>query len=65
MHDKGNNLHEMRIEANDSVIKPFKKVIHRTVGFQQYCPRPPINKIELNSILQFVNILLELYIVTI
>ena len=40
-------MHEMRIEANDSVIKPFKKVITKTVGFQQYCVRPAINKTEL------------------
>ena len=34
VHDKGeNNQHEMRIEANDYNIAPFKKVIPRTVAF--------------------------------
>ena len=37
----------MRIEPNDINIKPFKKTIPKTVGFQQYCVRPPINKVEL------------------
>lgn len=40
-------MHEMHIEPNDAYIKPFKKVITKTFGFQQYSVRPPINKIEL------------------
>ena len=37
----------MRIEPNDVNVMPYKKVITKTVGFQQYSVRPPINKTEL------------------
>ena len=37
-------MHEMRIEPNDSNIKPYKQAVTKTFGFQQYSMRQPINK---------------------
>lgn len=50
------NQHEMRIEVNNfnkltlpnnAALRPYSKEILRTVGFNQYSNRPPINAIAL------------------
>jgi hypothetical protein len=48
-HKGANNSHVMSVELNDQSIKPFKNQILRTVGFDQYSKRDPINKRELKN----------------
>ena len=46
VHEKGiSNEHEMSVQPNNCNISPFKQkqAVAKTMGFQQYSPRPAIN----------------------
>ena len=42
-HRGMHNQHELSVLPNDPVIKPYKEMITKTIGFEQYSDRQPIN----------------------
>jgi hypothetical protein len=48
-HKGADNSHIMSVELNDQSIRPFKGTIPKTVAFDQYSKRDPINKRELKN----------------